>query len=479
LVFYEKFLPFQKGILFMKPDFMNLKNRFAMIISFMMLPATIAAAELPCEIYEAAGTPAVAAYSTVRVLSSKYTGPLYQVRRSSDKKTQDITATGGFANSAEQEAFLGSGAGTISKLYDQSGKGNDLTVAKKGCYTGDASKDDNESDAKGRSLMVNGHKVYALYMKSRDGYRNNQEGYTGYPAVAKPGNGMPTGSQAQGIYMVVDPKRGGGGCCWDFGNGSTNNCNGPTGQMCALYIGKEWGKGAGSGPWFAVDFEAGVWAGGSNKGDPGWGAWNEVHPVNPKNPSMTMDYAFGIAKTNVTNYAIRVADAQSGNLTTAYDGALPVTLRWKLQGSIVLGIGGDNSILGYETFFEGIITAGRPTDATDSLVLKNVQTAGYGSTKTTTVHGVQNEVKGTQFAVRYNYSYVNPVIDYALQNSRNMSIKVYNQQGKLVSTLVNGDIAAGMHQVVWDAKSAPAGVYVARMAIDGNSGWSEKIILQK
>jgi flagellar hook assembly protein FlgD len=60
-----------------------------------------------------------------------------------------------------------------------------------------------------------------------------------------------------------------------------------------------------------------------------------------------------------------------------------------------------------------------------------------------------------------------------------MSIKVYNQQGKLVSTLVNGDIAAGMHQVGWDAKSAPAGVYVARMAIDGNSGWSEKIILQK
>jgi non-reducing end alpha-L-arabinofuranosidase len=463
----------------MKSDFNHLKNGLILVITFTISQATLTVADCPCDIYEAAGTPCVAAYSMVRVLSNKYTGPLYQVRRSSDKKTQDITATGGFANSAEQETFLGSSAGTISKLYDQSGKGNDLTVAKKGCYTGDASKDDNESDAKGRSLSVNGHKVYGLYMKSRDGYRNNQEGYTGYPAVAKPGNGMPTGSQAQGIYMVVDPKRGGGGCCWDFGNGSTNNCNGATGQMCALYIGKDWGKGAGSGPWFAVDFEAGVWAGGTNKGDPGWGAWNETHPVNPNDPSMTMDYAFGIVKTNATNYCIRAADAQSGKLTTAYDGALPVTLHWKLQGSIVLGIGGDNSILGYETFFEGVITAGQPTDAADTAVLKNVQAAGYGSTKTTIMNGVQSAVKSSLSAVRYNSSNVSAVISYSLQNSRYMTIKVFNQQGKLVSTLVNGDIAAGMHQVVWDAKHAPAGVYVARMVTDGNSGWSEKIILRK
>ena len=35
----------------------------------------------PCDIYAAAGTPCVTAHSTVRSLSSRYDGPLYQVRR--------------------------------------------------------------------------------------------------------------------------------------------------------------------------------------------------------------------------------------------------------------------------------------------------------------------------------------------------------------------------------------------------------------
>lgn len=39
-------------------------------------------------------------------------------------------------------SVCGTDACTVSKLYDQSGKGNDLTVAKKGCSAGTASEDD-------------------------------------------------------------------------------------------------------------------------------------------------------------------------------------------------------------------------------------------------------------------------------------------------------------------------------------------------
>lgn len=49
-----------------------------------------------------------------------------------------------------------------------------------------------------------------------------------------------------------------------------------------------------------------------------------------------------------------------------------------LNGAIILGIGGDNSNHSWGTFFEGVVTAGRPTDATDAAVLQNVQAAGYG-----------------------------------------------------------------------------------------------------
>ena len=49
-----------------------------------------AAGSLPCDIYGAAGTPCVAAHSTVRALLSSYDGPLYQVTRASDGATADI-----------------------------------------------------------------------------------------------------------------------------------------------------------------------------------------------------------------------------------------------------------------------------------------------------------------------------------------------------------------------------------------------------
>jgi hypothetical protein len=318
-------------------------------------------AQGPCDIYATGSTPCVAAYSTVRLLASKYTGPLYQVRKGGLKTgsggtTQDIgTIAGGFADGAAQDTFCGTDTCTVSKLYDQSGKANHLLVAPAGCYMGTASQPDNESNAKGRSLTVSGHKAYALFMVAQDGYRNDST------------SGMPTGSAAQGIYEVADGKRGGPACCSDFGNAKTNNCNGPTGSMNAMFFGTGfWGKGAGSGPWFMGDFEAGVWAGGSGAST----------IVNSSLPASNMDYAFGVLKTNSTGYAIRVGDAQSGSLTTGYDGAAPAA--WTMQGAIVLGIGGDNSNSSLGTFFEGAITAGRPSDATDAAVLQNVQAAGYG-----------------------------------------------------------------------------------------------------
>jgi hypothetical protein len=319
-----------------------------------------------CDIYAAANTPCVAAYGTVRLLSGTYIGPLYQLRKGGTKTgtggtTKDIGVVGGFADVAAHEAFCGTGTDTctFSKLYDQSGKANDLIVAPKGCYTGTAMEDDYESNAMKHPVTVNGHRIYALYMEKHEGYRNNHA------------TSMPTGSAAQGIYEVVDGKRFGSDCCWDFGNASTNNCYGGTGLMNTIFFGIGlWGKGADKGPWFEADFEAGVWSGGSGA-DP-------TMITNTMNPAITSDFAFGVVKTNATNYAIRVADAQTGSITTAYDGNLPTNLHWSMQGGIVLGIGGDNSNRSWGTFFEGAITAGRPSDASDAAVLQSVQATGFG-----------------------------------------------------------------------------------------------------
>jgi hypothetical protein len=302
----------------------------------------------------------------VRVLAKAYNGPLYQVRSGSSSsntgtggETKDILATAdGFADVASHDALCSSSTCTVSFLYDQSGNGNHLRVAPKGRNDGgaNAATDDFESSATRGAMRVAGHKVYSLYMNPREGYR-----------LTTVGKGMPLGNSDQGIYMLADGTHAGTACCWEFGSASPDPMK--IGLSNALFLGTGfWGKGDGPGPWYMGDFETGVWAGG-----PG-----ESFAVNTKNPSLKVPFAFGILKTSPGQYAIRLADLQTAtDLTTAYDGASPKT--WANDGGVILGIATDNSNSSFGTFFEGAITAGRPSDATDLAVLKNVQALGYGN----------------------------------------------------------------------------------------------------
>ena len=92
-------------------------------------PVAQAATSLPCDLYAAGGTPCVAAHSTTRALFAGYNGRLYQVRRASDGRTTDIgtLGAGGFANSAAQDAFCAGTACSITVIYDQTTRGNNLT----------------------------------------------------------------------------------------------------------------------------------------------------------------------------------------------------------------------------------------------------------------------------------------------------------------------------------------------------------------
>jgi len=330
---------------------------------------------------------------------STYKGPLYQVRKGGTNNvfsgnqpsgtvggttggtTQDIGATSaGLADSAAQDTFCGTATCTISKLYDQSGKANDLTEAPAGQYE---LGPDYEVPAS-HSTTIGGHKVYSLYFPnppslpsgsapSGYGYRNDKT------------TGIPTESAEQGVYMLADGNHAGTACCFDFGNAETNNGSGPTGDMAALNLGTSyWGQGAGSSPWFEGDFEAGVWAGGSSCGTPGSGQLTcSGRTANSSNPSMKgKAFAFGILKTGGTKtaptYALKAGDASTagGTLTTAYSGAAPAA--WALQGAILIGTGGDNSNSSWGTFYEGTVTAGQPSDTTDQAVFANVAQVGYG-----------------------------------------------------------------------------------------------------
>ncbi|MGH3261834.1 MAG: arabinofuranosidase catalytic domain-containing protein, partial [Trebonia sp.] len=134
-------------------------------------PASAAASQ-PCDIYGAAGTPCVAAHSTTRALYGSYDGPLYQVRRSSDNTYTSIhpLSAGGVANAATQDSFCAGTSCVITRIYDQSGHGNDLVQAPGG---GAAGGPDNLANATAATISVGGHKAYGVYVAAGTGYRDD------------------------------------------------------------------------------------------------------------------------------------------------------------------------------------------------------------------------------------------------------------------------------------------------------------------
>ncbi len=315
-----------------------------------------AAGQGPCDIYASGGTPCVAAHSTVRALFAAYNGPLYQVRRASDNATLNIgvLSAGGFANAAAQDSFCAGTTCVITIIYDQSGHGNNLTQAPGG---GAAPGPDNLANASALPLTVSGHHVYGVYIAPGTGYRDDTT------------NGIATGDSAEGEYAIFDGTHYNGGCCFDYGNAETNNDDNGAGHMEAIYFGniKVWGYGSGPGPWVMADLENGLYSGenaGYNSGD----------------QTITSHYVTAIVKGESNQWAIRAGNAQSGGLTTMYSGPRPSGYNpMHKEGAIILGIGGDNSDGSAGSFFEGAMTSGYPSDATENAVQANIVAAGYGS----------------------------------------------------------------------------------------------------
>ena len=132
--------------------------------------------EGPCDIYGAAGTPCVTAHSTVRSLSSRYAGPLYQVKRQ-DGRLLDIGVVAGFADAAAQDRFCAGTICVINRIYDQSGKGNDLMQAPPGpLYPGpDKGAFDAQPIADMAPISIGGgRKAYGVYIMPGMGFRNNK-----------------------------------------------------------------------------------------------------------------------------------------------------------------------------------------------------------------------------------------------------------------------------------------------------------------
>ena len=83
-----------------------------------------------------------------------------------------------------------------------------------------------------------GHKAYGVYIMPGMGFRNNNA------------RDLPIDDEPAGIHVVVDGGHYSNGCCFNYGNASTNGLAVGTGTMESVYIGTStaWGSGSGPGP---------------------------------------------------------------------------------------------------------------------------------------------------------------------------------------------------------------------------------------
>ena len=78
------------------------------------------------------------------------------------------------------------------------------------------------------------------------------------------------------------------------------------------------------------------------------------------------------------HWALKHGNAQSGALTTLFDGPRPPGYEvMSKQGAIILGLGGDGSNGAIGTFYEGAMVANYTSDQTDQQIQASI-VAAYG-----------------------------------------------------------------------------------------------------
>jgi hypothetical protein len=199
--------------------------------------------------------------------------------------------------------------------------------------------------------------------------------------------GLAINDQAESEYSVFDGKTYSSLCCFDYGNAELSGVDEGNATMEAIYWGADtqFGQSAGgNGPWVGADLENGMYFGGQNSV--------------PSNPTINVPYVTAMLKglsaqncpSGLTScFALKAGDAtgaaNSGKLQWSWDadtsnyGARPAGYSpQKKQGAIILATGGDGSNYGQGIWFEGAMTLGASSDATDALIQANIVATGYG-----------------------------------------------------------------------------------------------------
>ena len=134
-------------------------------------------------------------------LYASFTGPLYEVVRSSDGKNKyiGVVSAGGFADAAAQDQFCAGTQCTVSTIFDQSTQGNHLRAN----HPGRHHPVDRGVNASAHPIMISGHRAYGAWFDEGMGYRNDNT------------SGVAVGEEPESMFAVFGNSHYNDVCCFD------------------------------------------------------------------------------------------------------------------------------------------------------------------------------------------------------------------------------------------------------------------------
>jgi len=69
-------------------------------------------------------------------------------------------------------------------------------------------------------------------------------------------------------------------------------------------------------------------------------------------------------------------------------------------------------------------------------------------------------------------------ISFRMDDPTSVTLKIYDAAGRVVDTLVDGEVLSGPQSIVWNGKGVPSGVYFARL-VAGQDVQMQRLVLLK
>ncbi len=179
--------------------------------------------------------------------------------------------------------------------------------------------------------------------------------------------------------------------------------------------------------------------------------------------------------------------------------AIPIQFSATKSGSFILSFTDVNLTPGTELYLHDLQTGMKTLIAENAQytfmlnrVNKQIENNGYLNFPTKAVStgetrfAVTAEAPGSQelpSAVTLGQNYPNPfnpttIISYQLPESSHVTLDVFDMSGRRVANLVEGQVQAGSHQIIFDGSNLSSGVYVYRLQA-GSTVLSKKLTLIK